>query len=371
MKKYLHSFIESLLRIKRYLKYSRHFRKLMRMQHIDNILSKGENEYVAFWKQLSPRVEIYSYRFFRHYCGDSRFIVPEDLGHSFIESSLNPKRYTSFYEDKNMLPVLLPSGTVPATLLCRINGSNILDGNRLKSAIGWDATAEHLFARMGGGKIILKPSIDSSSGRRVMMFYPQNNKYVTQDNMVLDGRFLYEYGADWVLQEAVKQHPYISRFCSSSVNTIRINTYRSVEDEQVYILSAAIRIGHEGSVVDNLHAGGGFVGIDVETGEMKHEVLDQYGNRTTSLNGIDFADETFTIPDWVKIKEFSRNVAALNLHCRLIALDVALKDDGNPILIEWNVTPYSFSYWIPMMTGVTPFGDKTEEIVKYCMKNRK
>ena len=58
-----------------------------------------------------------------------------------------------------------------------------------------------------------------------------------------------------------------------------IISYRSVIDEQIYILSAAIRIGHEGSVVDNLHAGGGFVGIDVVTGEMQHEVLDQYGLR--------------------------------------------------------------------------------------------
>lgn len=346
----------------------RHFRKLMRLQNIANKSASGEQSYIAFWKQLSSHVDPYSYRFFRHYCGDSPYVVPEDIGHSYIETKLNPKRYTPFYEDKNMLPVLLPFSTIPRTLLCRINGSDILDDNHMKCAIGRDATAGCLFARIGGGKIILKPSIDSSSGRRVMMFYPQNNKYMTRDNMVLDGRFLYEYGNDWVLQEAVQQHPYISRFCSSSVNTIRINTYRSVKDEQVYILSAAIRIGREGSVVDNLHAGGGFVGIDVETGEMKHEVLDQYGNRTKSLNGINYGDETFMIPNWKTIKEFSQNVAAHNHHCRLIALDVALKDDGNPILIEWNVTPYSFSYWIPMMTGVTPFGDKTEEIVNYCVK---
>ena len=147
-----------------------------------------------------------------------------------------------------------------------------------------------------------------------------------------------------------------------------IISYRSVIDEQIYILSAAIRIGHEGSVVDNLHAGGGFVGIDVVTGEMQHEVLDQYGNRTSVINGIDFSKERFSIPNWEDVIMFAKDVSGRNPHCRLIALDIAIKKNGKPVLIEWNVTPYSFSYWIPMMTGATPFGDKTEEIIEYCAR---
>ena len=185
--------------------------------------------------------------------------------------------------------------------------------------------------------------------------------------MLLDGAFLLNYGSDWVLQSAVEQHASLNHLCSSCVNTIRINTYRSIKDEQVYILSAAIRIGHEGSVVDNLHAGGGFVGVDVMTGELGHEVLDQYGSRTTLLNVIGYSNEHFSIPNWEKVVDFAKDVAHRNPHCRLIALDVAIQADGKPILIEWNVTPYSFSYWIPMMTGVTPFGDKTEEIIEYCI----
>lgn len=211
--------------------------------------------------------------------------------------------------------------------------------------------------------------MDSSSGRRVLAFNPEGNKYVSSDgSTILDEHFLLSYGGDWVLQEAITQHATLNHFCSSCVNTIRVNTYRSVIDEQIYILSAAIRIGHEGSVVDNLHAGGGFVGIDVVTGEMQHEVLDQYGNRTSVLNGIDFSKERFSIPNWEDVIMFAKDVSGRNPHCRLIALDIAIKKNGKPVLIEWNVTPYSFSYWIPMMTGATPFGDKTEEIIEYCAR---
>lgn len=366
--KNISSLINSAKIYKRHIKYARHFKQLLCLQHLDETSSDGEKEYVNLWKKLYHCVEPYSYRFFRHYCGDTPYIVPEDIGHSFIEPKLNPKRFTPFYEDKNILSLLLPDGYVPCTILSRMQGGAIFNNDRQKVAINKNTDAESLFAIIGGGKMILKPSLDSSSGRRVMAFVPDKNKYVSSDGKVLlDGAFLLNYGSDWVLQSAVEQHASLNHLCSSCVNTIRINTYRSFKDEQVYILSAAIRIGHEGSVVDNLHAGGGFVGIDVMTGELGHEVLDQYGSRTKIHNGIDYSNEHFSIPNWEKVVHFAKDVAYRNPHCRLIALDIAIKADGTPILIEWNVTPYSFSYWIPMMTGVTPFGDKTEEIIEYCI----
>lgn len=224
---------------------------------------------------------------------------------------------------------------------------------------------------MGGA--ILKPSKGSSSGRGIMLFrYDESRKeYVSTTNQVLDGPFLETYRDDWVLQEVVEQHPYIAQFCHSSLNTMRIFTYRSVVDEQIIITAAALRIGHEGSIVDNMHAGGGMVGIDVKTGELGKYVFDQYGNKTTSLNTINFLESTFIIPEWEKILDFSKDVASINTDCRLIALDIALDINNNPRFIEWNVGGMGYSFWISMMTGVTPFGDKTDEVVEYCIKHKK
>ncbi|MCQ2339167.1 MAG: hypothetical protein MJZ79_00065 [Paludibacteraceae bacterium] len=223
------------------------------------------------------------------------------------------------------------------------------------------------------GGVFLKPSTGSSSGRSVMKFNIDNPKhvYVNAKGQELSGAFLQQYGDNWVLQMAIEQHPYLAQFCHSSLNSLRICTYRSVEDEEITILSAAIRIGHEGSVVDNLHAGGGLVGIDVETGKLGHEVYDQYANRTTILNDIDFAHSNFVIPEWNRIVEFCKQVVKLNHHCRLIALDITLDKDNQPRFIEWNVGGYGFSFWIPMMTGITSLGSKTDEIVEYCLKHKK
>lgn len=365
----LSAIVERIKIAKRHMKYAVHFKRLLALQHIDNSPVPGEEEYIRFWKRLYPHVEPYSYRLFRHYCGDTPYIVPEDIGHSFIETKLNPNRYLPFYDDKNMLSMLLPASYTPQTILYRVCGGRILNERHQVSGIDADSTPQDVFSFIGGRNVILKQSIDSNSGRNLLLFKADGDRYVSYDGkVILDGHFLIEFGRDWVIQEVVKQHQDLSRFCSSSVNTLRISTYRSVKDEQIYIISAVIRIGKQGSVVDNLHQGGGMVGINVATGELKHEVIDQYANRTTTLNEINFAENTFLIPHWTKLISFCKEVASRNHHCRLIALDVTLTEDGTPKLIEWNVMHYSYAYWIPMLTGVTPFGDKTEEIVEYCMK---
>lgn len=370
MKNYLLTIIESLLRLKRHIKYSRRFRGLLKSQHIINKPAPGEEDYVAVWKQLYSFVEPYSYRFYRHYCGDNPYIVPEDIGHSFIETMLNPNEYTSQYEDKNNLPLILPKGYVPQTILCRMRGGDILNAEKKIVDIDPSATSKDIYTIIGGDDaIIIKPSVDSNGGDRVMKFVPKDNKYVSANGLtILDGPFLKTFAPDWVMQRVVRQHAQMQLFCSTAVNTIRVNTYRSFVDEQIYIVSAALRVARDGSIVDNGHAGGGLVRVDLMTGELGHEVVKQCGDRMYNFNGVNYSELSFKIPNWDKVKLFCQDVASYNHHCRLIAMDVAIQEDGMPILIEWNVSPYSFSYWIPMLTGSLPFGNKTEEIIQYCKK---
>lgn len=71
---------------------------------------------------LCPRVEPYSYRFFRHFCGNNPNIVPEDIGRSYIEEVLNPVEYRPAYADKNLFPEIIGKNHVARTIVCRING---------------------------------------------------------------------------------------------------------------------------------------------------------------------------------------------------------------------------------------------------------
>ena len=127
-----------------------------------------------------------------------------------------------------------------------------------------------------------------------------------------------------------------------------------------------MRIGGKGSVVDNAHAGGCYVGIHSD-GSFCKEVLDQFGVKRTVFNGIDFSLGSYVYPNWGKVIEFAKSVGKYVPHHRLIALDIVLDRDNEPHLIEFNIEAYSS--WLFQYTIGTAFGEYTDEILDYCKEN--
>ena len=185
---------------------------------------------------------------------------------------------------------------------------------------------------------------------------------------MLDEKLLQKYGNDFVLQAGVEQSDFMNRLCKTSVNTIRVAIYRSVHTERVHVLAAIIRVGKDGSYVDNAHAGGMFVGIDVNTGILGKRLYTQYGDEAKLWNGVDYEKTEMQIPIWDKVIEFAQMVGCRLHHHRLVALDIALAHDNTPVLIEYNLR--SYSYWLFMYTGQKPLGEYTDEIVEYCKKKK-
>lgn len=126
-----------------------------------------------------------------------------------------------------------------------------------------------------------------------------------------------------------------------------------------------MRIGEKGSVVDNAHAGGCYVGIN-QDGTFCHEVLDQYGRKRTAFNGVDFFVD-FKYPNWEKVLDFGKSIGKYVPHHRLLALDIVLDKDSNPHLIEFNCMYYSS--WLFQYTTGPAFGPFTQEILEYCKEN--
>ncbi len=370
MKKIIKQFIRKLIDYKWYIFYKRQYKNFYkaytgRSNPNGGELEYGELEYIVKWNRLCPRVEPYSYRFFSNFCGKVPDIVPEDIGHRYIELVLNPSRYLPFYSDKNMYGLYLDHDYLPKTFLMRIDGGKIMTNFGViadESDFNFNIPASYK-------KVILKPSVDSDSGQGVMLFNrDENNVWRDSDQgLILSYEFLHNYNQNFILQEAVEQHDYLSSFCKTSVNTLRIATYRSVKDENILVVGSIMRIGKNGSFIDNAHAGGLFVGIDTETGKVGNYLCNQYGQRFTNINDIDFSVSDYTIPNWNKVVDFAKYIASRNPHCRLLALDVAIDKAGNPKLIEYNST--GFSYWLFMYTGKTPFGEYTDEIIEYCLNH--
>lgn len=219
-------------------------------------------------------------------------------------------------------------------------------------------------------RVILKPSIDSDSGKGVMVFERCGNVWKSINSAdVLDENFLkFRYVNNFVLQEVVEQHPYMAQFCKTSFNTLRMATYRSVKDDRVHVIGAVLRIGKDGNFVDNAHGGGRSIAVDMSSGKLGDHVFDQYGTKFSTWNGVDFSDNNFILPNWDEIYKFAKHVGECVIHHRLVSLDIGIDKDGKPCLIETNIA--GFAQWIFPLAGNTPFGEYTDEIIEYCAAHK-
>lgn len=337
------------------------------MHGIENKEAEGEKQYKERWGVFGWPVEPYSYRLFSRYMGKDPDIVPQDIGYSFVEDVLDPLRFSDSYSDKNVYDKLFVEGTTPVTVLRRMGGSVLMDKKYHKIYVGEGGINNLLSGNYD--RLVLKPSIESGGGVGVMLFERKNGKYISvKENQELTLDFLMNYGDDFVLQEALKQHALLSKFNATSVNTLRIAVYRSVKDETINVTGALVRVGRSGEICDNACMGGFFVGINVLNGHLNNYACNEYGNRVAKWNDVDYEANNFVIPNWDKVIEFSKYICSQLIHSRLIQLDIALDEQGNPRLIEYNIN--GFGFWIFMYGGQNPFGRFTDEIIEYC-KERK
>lgn len=346
--------------------YDKQYKILLKRNNIPNKPCKDEDKWIDKWSVLGKANPIY-YRLFSHYIGNNINIIPEDICRNIVEPILDPLRYVSYYSDKNIFDRLFRQGTLPKTVFRKMRGF-YYDSEYNSIKMTNDSALKDILQLSGCNKIIIKPSVDSSSGNGIKLFEKKDNEWIEIGG---DGKLTLayldtNYGDDIVVQECVEQAEFMSYFNSTSVNTLRLTLYRSVKTNECHIPSAIIRIGASGSLVDNAHAGGGCVGIKVEDGTLCNKVLNQYGESTTEFNGIDFTKE-HKIPNWDKVVEFAKYIGQNVPHHCLLALDIMVDKSGTPRLIEFNCEGYGM--WVFQFTMGPALGEYTDEIIEYCKNN--
>ena len=172
---------------------------------------------------------------------------------------------------------------------------------------------------------------------------------------------------DSVVQEALTQHPALARVNESSVNTIRaLSLLRP--DGSVKIYSIILRMGIAGAKVDNASSGGitcgvGFDGHCTEAGYYSYvNAGKRLLNHPTS--GLPFKD--IVIPGMDKIIAFVEKAALRIPHFRLVSWDIALREDGEPVLIEANF--YDGEIDFHQLNNGPLFGEDTEAILREVFK---
>lgn len=330
---------------------------------------EGEEEWKKKWKVLSSRVNVGYYRVFSHYIGKDMNIMPDDICRNVVEELMNPQAYKGCLDDKNLFDLFLAARfkhpVTPATVIRCIDNmwvdgqyQDIDDIEAYCLSIPYD-------------RLIAKPTIDSNSGKGICLFSKnENGQWISSiDGQPMSRQLLEKYyGDNFIVQQRLEQSNYISQFCPTSVNTIRVVTYKSVKTNEVHVVNSIMRIGNNGAIVDNAHAGGCFIGV-FPNGELGKNLCNQYGEKFFTFNGIDFEHSHFVIPDIEKVWEFAKEVGRCVVHMRMLQLDIALDKDNNPRLIEYNIR--AFSPWLYQLTTGSVFGEFTDEVIDYCKEHKK
>lgn len=178
------------------------------------------------------------------------------------------------------------------------------------------------------GRVIVKPASDGcGSGIFICEYLDETSLKNTFSKMM-------QRGSTYIIEELIKQDHRMSVWNESSVNTLRINTYKNKKG--VFNHICFMRTGRSGSFVDNGGKGGIFAIIDDKTGQIcsdgRNEHLETYEKHPDS--GITF--KGWQIPEWKEVvnlaKDIHENVFPKHPY---IAWDFALSDKGW-VLIEGN-----------------------------------
>ena len=194
-----------------------------------------------------------------------------------------------------------------------------------------DGMVDEILDKVEDERIFIK-RYRGGAGSGISIAEKKSNGYYTKDGEKLSAHLIREKYTDsnYIFEKQVVQNDAIKRFNPSSVNTIRILTYRNE------IISAAIRFGGAGDICDNVSKGGVAVSVDLKTGR-----LGEYGMRMYDVmkyyrhpdSKIEFKDAV--VPNWDSILDVVKKTMQFLPYFNSVGFDVAVSIDG-PVIIEIN-----------------------------------
>ena len=189
-----------------------------------------------------------------------------------------------------------------------------------------------------GNKTLFCKEMDGECGAGIFKLKIENGKfYLNGDEISASKLKKLILNSDYIFQELVVQHQRMSELYSGSINTMRLVTVRSLKDNKIHLMPSILRIGANGSFVDNTSQGGIAVGFDLETGRLNRYGFHKpkFGFRVEQHPNSGIRLNEFIIPF---IKEAEQK--AIFFHSMLkdihsVGWDIAIGPDG-PIFIEGN-----------------------------------
>lgn len=294
----------------------------------------GRGEWHAWYKHVSGAF-------------DSRYL-PSELYATYILPRLNNAAVSAAWVDKSFFDWNFPDAPFAHSV------ARCVDGNWVAEDFSPANVASVAAAVHECGSVLLKPSMGSNQGKGVEVW-----DTTSLDKDELRAR-LESYGHNFVVQELIRQHPLMAKLNESSVNIVRINTLRFRGG--VVPLNAIVRFGVPGSKTDITRVDGvetvNIVAVSPD-GRLADAVYDAQGRCVpVGKYGLDAGS---CVPGFTEAVDVVLAVHERLWHFDIVGFDVAINENGHPIIIEYNTNFPGITF--PQYACGPFFGDLTENVI--------
>ena len=277
--------------------------------------------YKPYMKGLPIDLTYIFHTFYKEKTGGSftELWLPEDLYYCFIDPHFNSWESARIIDNKCLYSLYWPDARQPVKIADRIAGTWRSGDTILRQA----EVLERIAAEP---EVVIKKATESEGGHGVY-FCPGSDREEAL-------RIFAEIPGDIVIQQVFTQHAQLAAINPTSVNTYRIVAL--LRPDTVKVLSSVLRMGINASRVDNLCSGGITCGI-TDSGLLKKYAYRADGARFTSHPDTGLVFEGYPVPSYQKAVDLVVSLAPRLPQFKLVSWDVAIDEQGDPILIEANL----------------------------------
>lgn len=301
--------------------------------------------YKAYWSRYGSFSPLWGWYYAaRNGNMDVRY-VPHTLYYTKIDQHFNARKLGYGFNDKNYYAKIFAGIKQPETIV-RIFGDILTDADYRQISVE-QATSLILEQE----EVICKPSQESGSGRSIEF-------WKTADAIDTIRQFLSEHDGAYIVQKVLKQHDKLNEVHAGSINSLRICSI--LLKDGVHILSSCLRMGVDKARIDNVTAGGISVGIHPD-GTMDEFAYNYFTGEHTAVHPQGFVFKGQTVPSYDKAVELVKEAHPIIGHFRLVSWDIAIDNEGDPVLIEANMRKGGIN--LNQFSNGPLFGDLTEQVL--------
>lgn len=339
------------LKKKRRRSITRNFKDLAVRRKLTSAQKKEVDDF--YMSMIGKKVPLYCHEFFYSRTGVfTKEYIPKDFYSVELRPKANVYQFQEAYDDKNIYDIILAGENVVHTILKNMNGYYYFEGKPVS-----EEDAISLCRDFDG--VIIKPAM-KTQGDGVRLLSVTNG--ITNVNGLSIGELFKQYGHNFLIQERIKQHKDLAALNPTSVNTMRILTYRS--GMEILLVYSVIRIGRSGQVIDNQCAGGISTSISKD-GKLGKTAFGGFTEDNVLVTDTGIVLDGYQLPSYDKAIEFVKRLHMKLPYFNLIGWDVSIEENGEPILLEYNTNP-----GLSQSAFCSGFGKNTERIIRELWPRR-